>query len=303
MNTGQGVGGAPVAGQNIGGANQPGQGAGGAGGAGQAGHGAGGPGGVGPGQAPVQGQGQGGAPAGGAQGQAGARRVAPHQAAPQLGNLNPPHQVGKPIGQREAKKTEVEKTIGLRKDDDLKKMNQGELAKAQDEEFDKLHKLTERFEQHSILGKALEALTQGNNGDKADKLEVTITLPGETTPIKLIPMDLNVPEARRTVLVEQAIAILQRHQDKAFPDFNPDTANNLFDTLKANIRNVAERLGDKDKEEGEHKWEIRWKTVRERPTTVVAYGNRDNLDEAEVVAKPIKPQGQQQNPNGNGNNN
>ena len=225
-------------------------------------------------------------------------------AEPHLDQLNPSETPPTALPSRKSEEVEGKSTEGLKKEEEDKR-TPDELKADQAKAFEKVSELTEKFEQHSVLGRALEALKEKSDDledmkgaskpKKALKalkeklalktdLKITITLAGSDKPITLIPLnEKELGNENLESLMALAMNILAEHQTTVFSGFDAAATAKELQGLHDTVRKIGEKLGDKDKEEGEHNWEKEWKKRRHKPATVVA-----GTDKASVHVEDIR---------------
>ncbi|MGI9276583.1 MAG: hypothetical protein ACR2PT_17285 [Endozoicomonas sp.] len=238
-------------------------------------------------------------------------------AEPHLDQLNPSATPPTSLSSRESQEVPGHQTEGLKtKEED--KRNPDELKADQAKAFEKVGELTEKYEQHSVLGRALEALKKTSAeheemkgaakskkalnalkkmlSEKTD-LKVTITLAGSDKPITLVPLnEKELGNENLEALMKLAMSILEEHQTTAFAGFDAAATARELQGLHDSIKTIATKLGDDKKEEGENECDKMWEKIRHKPARVVARTNEADVHVERIQSErpekklPEKPQ-------------
>jgi hypothetical protein len=231
---------------------------------------------------------------------------------PHLNSLKNDQTKSASIGDRKIKPDEGESTPGLKETKEkeetpeakavkeakgLEGMSEEQLKSKQAEKLKEAGKLTERYETHSLLGRAKSALGNPNNAPK--DLKVTVALPGKQ-PVTLIPWDKSLEERDDIVeLMDIAKKVLDEYEEANFKGYKPDDDFQKLSALKDGIRVIASKLHDDKHEEGErggfkNDWEKGWNEVRFKPVRLEAFEGLNRSDRTRVVAEPLSDFAQEQ---------
>ncbi|WP_062268137.1 hypothetical protein [Endozoicomonas arenosclerae] len=193
------------------------------------------------------------------------------------------------------KEEETPEAKAAREAKELESMSEDELKAKQKEKLDEAAKISDRYEEFSLLGRAKGALDNPKNAPK--DLKVTIALPGKE-PVTLIPWDDKLMEREDfQELWDTAKKVLAEHETGKFENYKADDDFNKLSELKSSIKQIADKLGDNKYEEGErdhdNEWEKLWKDVRHKPVRLEAYEGLNRSDRTRVVAEPLPESAQE----------
>ena len=181
---------------------------------------------------------------------------------------------------------------------DYSKMTKEQLLEEQSQALKKAKTVSQRYETNALLGRAKQYLADPNNAPK--DLKVTITLPGESKPISLIPLSEELKKNPEDLAKYQKMAmdVLNEYEQNNFQGYDPEQDTRTLEELKDIMRSTANFMNDNKYEEGErggfmNKWEQSWNRVRfDRVTLEASEHEKNNSTVPRIkVSKPdIDPQ-------------
>ncbi|MRI33494.1 hypothetical protein EOPP23_10905 [Endozoicomonas sp. OPT23] len=208
------------------------------------------------------------------------------------------------VNQKKGKKAEPpvpakpEETGKKEDEKDYSSMTKEQLQEEQSQALNKAKTITKRYETNSLLGRAQQFINDPNNAPK--DLRVTLTLPGESTPISLIPMskELAATPEKFAEYQKLALEVLKQYEENNFQNYDPEQDKKTLEQLKEVMRQTAKCMKDDKHEEGDkggykNKWEQAWNKVRHEPVALEAYPDEKNESSVPRV-KVSKPDIEQQ---------
>ena len=181
---------------------------------------------------------------------------------------------------------------------DYSNMTKDQLREEQSQALNKAKTITKRFETHSLMGRAQQFLLDPRNAPK--DLNVTITLPGETKPISLIPLskELAATPEKLAEYQKMALEVLKEYEENHYQAYNSEQDTQTLEQLKDVMRQTAKQLNDAKHEEGiqggfKNKWEQAWNNIRNVPVTLEAFEhdkNDSSVPRVRVHKPVIEPQ-------------
>ncbi|KEQ19156.1 hypothetical protein [Endozoicomonas numazuensis] len=196
---------------------------------------------------------------------------------------------------KKEKEEETAEAKAIREAREIETMSEDELKAKQKEKLDEAAKVSDRYEEFSLLGRAKGALDNPKNAPK--DLKVTIALPGKD-PVTLIPWDDKLMERDDfQELWDTAKKVLAEHEVANFENYKAEDDFNKLSELKGTIKQIADKLGDNKYEEGErdhdNEWEKQWKEVRHKPVRLEAYEGLNRSDRTRVVVDALPESAQE----------
>ncbi|MGI9278798.1 MAG: hypothetical protein ACR2PX_04105 [Endozoicomonas sp.] len=209
--------------------------------------------------------------------------------------LKPSKETSSESPEKTEKEEEISEAKAAREAQELESMSEDELKAKQKEKLNEAGKISDRYEEFSLLGRAKGALDNPKNAPK--DLKVTIALPGKD-PVTLIPWDDKLMEREDfQELLDTAKKVLEEHEAANFDGYKADDDVNKLSELKGTIKQIADKLGDNKYEEGErdqdNEWEKLWKEVRHKPVRLEAFEGLNRSDRTRVVAEPLPESAQE----------
>ncbi len=224
---------------------------------------------------------------------------------------------GKPLAERQTQKTtpdaslkkgkgavptatpgKTENTEKKEEQKDYSNMTKDQLLEEQSQALNKAKTISKRFETHSLMGRAQQFLLDPKNAPK--DLNVTITLPGETKPISLIPLskELAATPEKFAEYQKMALEILKQYEENHYQAYSAEQDTQTLEQLKDVMRQTAKQLKDNKHEEGiqggfKNKWEQAWNNIRNAPVTLEAFEhdkNDSSVPRVRVSKPVIEPQ-------------
>lgn len=200
----------------------------------------------------------------------------------QLPVFNPPDNNNKPDDPVAKQEKELETAREARKGHSFEQLKEEQeaLLKEAGEKFEKV-------EQHTVLGKALAALDDPAKAPKGVK--VTIQLPGEDKPIRLVPPDKKALKGRDVAeLTKLAKELLTKYNNDNFTGFNKSEFDQRLNTLQKLLEDLGKEMSKHDENAG-NDWQKRFEELQQRQATIVAHQKPPTLDDdAEVKTPRVK---------------